>query len=230
MNTLSSLLSFIGSFEPIGSVKMYAGASTPSKWLYCDGTPVSRTTYAKLFAVIGTTYGAGDGSTTFNLPDFRGRVPVGMGKGTAADAQTRSLGYAGGTETVTLTVNQMPSHTHVQNSHNHTQNSHNHTQNSHNHTQNAHTHTINVDNGYHPGNGGTVQGNHAWAVANSGGTAFSNISNSTTATNNATTATNQATTATNQAATATNQNTGGGGAHGNMPPYLSVRYIIFAGK
>lgn len=227
MNTISSLLSFIGSFEPIGSVKMYAGASTPSKWLYCDGSAVSRTTYAKLFAVIGTTYGAGNGSTTFNLPDFRGRVPVGMGKGTAADAQTRSLGYAGGTETVTLTVSQMPSHTHVQNSHNHTQNSHNHTQNSHNHTQNAHTHNIELNNTFHPTGGGSVT--TAWA-ASTQGTQFSGVNVSTTATNIATTATNNATTATNQAATATNQNTGGGGAHGNMMPYLSVRYIIFAGK
>lgn len=79
MNTLSSLLSFIGSFEPIGSVKMYAGENAPDKWLKCDGTAVSRTTYAKLFAVIGTTYGAGDGSTTFNVPDFRDRMPIGAG-------------------------------------------------------------------------------------------------------------------------------------------------------
>lgn len=79
MNTLSSLLSFIGSFEPVGSVKMYAGATEPDKWLFCQGQAVSRTTYAKLFAAIGTTYGAGDGSTTFNVPDFRDRMPIGAG-------------------------------------------------------------------------------------------------------------------------------------------------------
>lgn len=79
MNTLSSLLSFIASFEPVGSVKMYAGATKPDKWLFCRGQAVSRTTYSKLFTVIGTTYGAGDGSTTFNVPDFRDRMPIGVG-------------------------------------------------------------------------------------------------------------------------------------------------------
>lgn len=79
MNTLSSLLKFIANFEPLGSVKMYAGSTAPEKWLFCRGQAVSRTTYAKLFAVIGTTYGAGDGSTTFNLPDLRDRMPIGAG-------------------------------------------------------------------------------------------------------------------------------------------------------
>ena len=79
MNTLSSLLKFIANFEPLGSIKMYAGTTAPEKWLFCRGQAVSRTTYAKLFEVIGTTYGAGDGSTTFNLPDLRDRMPIGAG-------------------------------------------------------------------------------------------------------------------------------------------------------
>ena len=65
-----------------GEIKMYGGASAPAGWLLCDGSAVSRTTYASLFAVLGTSYGAGDGSTTFNLPDGRGRVPVGAGQAT----------------------------------------------------------------------------------------------------------------------------------------------------
>lgn len=101
----------------------FAGTTAPSGWLLCYGQAVSRTTYANLFAVIGTTYGAGDGSTTFNLPDLRGRVTAGkddMG-GTAASRLTTggagldgtTLGTAGGTQTHTLTTAQMPTHTHA---------------------------------------------------------------------------------------------------------------------
>ncbi len=99
---------------PCGSVITWAGATAPSNWLLCDGSAVSRTTYSSLFAVVGTSYGAGDGSTTFNLPDLRGRVPVGKNGGTFG-----TLGSAGGAETHTLTTAQMPSHTHTQDAHSH---------------------------------------------------------------------------------------------------------------
>ena len=71
---------------PTAALTPYAGASAPSGWLICDGSAVNRTTYAALFAIVGTTYGAGDGSTTFNLPDLQGRVPVGVGTGTYKSA------------------------------------------------------------------------------------------------------------------------------------------------
>ena len=64
---------------PIGKVDMSAGSTTPNGWLLCNGQEVSRTTYAALFSVIGTTYGAGNGSTTFNVPNFTDRMPVGAG-------------------------------------------------------------------------------------------------------------------------------------------------------
>jgi microcystin-dependent protein len=67
---------------PVGKIDMYAGSSAPSKWLLCDGTAVSRTTYATLFAVCGTAYGVGNGSTTFNLPDFIAAAPAGVGTST----------------------------------------------------------------------------------------------------------------------------------------------------
>ncbi len=71
---------------PAGVIMDYAGSSVPTGWLECDGSAVSRTTYAALFTAISTTWGAGDGSTTFNLPDFRGRARIGRGTGTATAA------------------------------------------------------------------------------------------------------------------------------------------------
>ncbi len=90
---------------PPGSVMPYAGAAAPDGWLMCDGSAVSRETYAALFAIIGITYGAGDGAATFNLPDMRARFPY--GKNDAA-----ILGSSGGAETHTLSEAEMPEHNH----------------------------------------------------------------------------------------------------------------------
>lgn len=69
---------------PSGLISPYAGSSAPTGWLLCDGSAVSRTTYATLFGIISTTYGTGDGSSTFNVPDLRGRMAIGTGTGTKA--------------------------------------------------------------------------------------------------------------------------------------------------
>lgn len=107
--------------NPVGTILEYAGASAPTGYLLCDGSAVSRTAYAALYTLIGTTYGAGDGSTTFNLPDRRGRVGVGVGTATgAAGATNHTLAQAAGEETHVLTQAEMPSHTHTQNPHSHT--------------------------------------------------------------------------------------------------------------
>ena len=97
---------------PIGTILDFAASTAPTGYLVCDGSAVSRTTYSALFAVIGTTWGTGDGSTTFNIPDFRGRTSIGSGTGTAPDATAHTLGSGGGSETVTLSTSQMPSHSH----------------------------------------------------------------------------------------------------------------------
>ena len=94
---------------PVGAQLPFAGTTVPSGYLLCDGRAVSRTTYKDLFEVIGTTYGAGDGSTTFNLPDKRGRVSVGFD---SEDSYFNIIGKRGGAKTVTLNVNHMPKHTH----------------------------------------------------------------------------------------------------------------------
>lgn len=108
--------------SPVGAIVDFAGSSAPTGWLMCSGAAVSRATYAGLFAVVSTTYGSGDGSTTFNLPDLRGRLSAGvdnMGGSTAgritnavAGITGTTLGAAGGSQSHTLTVAEMPAHTH----------------------------------------------------------------------------------------------------------------------
>lgn len=100
-----------------GMLSMTAASTAPTGWLLCDGSAVSRTTYAALFAAIGTSYGTGDGSTTFNLPDLRGRAPYGKGSHTDADALGDNDGVALGSRTPkhTLTTSEIPSHTHAMN-------------------------------------------------------------------------------------------------------------------
>ena len=114
----------VATFVPSGVMFAYAGnPNAPTGFLLCDGSAVSRTTYADLFTAIGTSFGAGDGSTTFNVPDLRGRVPAGqddMG-GTSANRLTNAatggingdtFANTGGAETDTLTTGKIPSHTH----------------------------------------------------------------------------------------------------------------------
>jgi microcystin-dependent protein len=186
---------------PAGTVNTYAGSTAPTGWLLTFGQAISRTTYADLYAIVGTTYGVGDGSTTFNLPDMRGRVPAGLDNmgGSAASRLTstvltasNTLGATGGTQTHTMSSAEMPSHTH--------------TQDAHTHTQNAHSHSITGDDTYY---------NNGYYVPQ---VIMPFYNNKTVGGNNAT--------ATNQNTTATNQNTGGGGAHLNTQPTLVLNYII----
>ena len=91
---------FPGMLAPIGSILGYAGASLPTGWVFCDGAAINRTDYAALFAAISTSFGVGDGSTTFNVPDLRGRVPVGkddMGAGASSRVTSGSDGLDGAT-------------------------------------------------------------------------------------------------------------------------------------
>lgn len=95
---------------PAGALTMYGGSTAPTGWLLCDGSAVSRSTYADLFTAIGTAFGVGDGSTTFNVPDMRSRSPIGAGQGSGLT--NRALAATGGAETHTLTTAEMPAHTH----------------------------------------------------------------------------------------------------------------------
>jgi len=161
-----------------GEMKIWPAANAPAGWTLCEGQAISRTTYAALFALIGTNYGVGDGSTTFNVPDMRGRVPVGFDT-TQTEFDTR--GKTGGAKTHTLTSAEMPSHTHIQNQHLH-----------------------------------GFQG--SGALTDGGAGTLYNVSGTTT--------TYGFRTAPTQNTTPTNQNTGGGGAHNNIQPYNTVKFII----
>jgi microcystin-dependent protein len=115
-------LASVTGLVPAGVIVPFAVAGSPTGWLACGGQAVSRTTYASLFTAIGTYYGSGDGSTTFNLPDLRGRVIAGLNTLGGADAnrltiagsgiEGDNLGAAGGAETHTLTEAQIPAHNH----------------------------------------------------------------------------------------------------------------------
>src|SRR5215470_10319820 len=95
--------------EPfVGEIRMFAGNFAPAGWMLCQGQTLAISEYETLFNLIGTTYG-GDGQTTFNLPNLSSRVPIHQGTG---GGSTYVIGELAGVETVTLTVSQIPQHTH----------------------------------------------------------------------------------------------------------------------
>lgn len=197
--------SVAGATIPVGGGIAWYAAADPAtvggvEYMIPDGRAISRTTYATLFSLWGLRFGDGDGTTTFNLPNEKGRVAVG---GDWLQVEFDGVGVTGGEKTHTLMVAEMPSH-------NHTQNAHNHTQDAHNHTQNAHVHDIPWRNNMPSGNSDTGR----VELANTAGSVTGVLSTGSA------TPTNQAATAVNQAATATNQAAGGGAAHNNLQPYI----------
>ncbi len=111
LKALGNVLLTNHSSTPIGTINLYAGdgilSPVPAGWMICNGAAISRTTYADLYSVIGTLYGTGDGSTTFNLPNLQNRMPIGLGSGSF-----NTLNNTGGAETYTLTNTELPSHAH----------------------------------------------------------------------------------------------------------------------
>ena len=120
---------------PTGAIFPYAGSSAPTGYLLCDGSAVSRTTYSALYLITGDVYGAGNGSTTFNVPDLRQRFPLGK----AASGTGAALGSTGGSINHTHTT---PNHTHTIAGHTHTMANHTHTVGAHVHLIPAHEHTV----------------------------------------------------------------------------------------
>lgn len=101
-----------GDSNEVGEIRMWSGSTAPAKWRICDGSVISRETYSDLFTVISTTYGGGDGSTTFAIPDFKGRSPLGVGESAATGHTAHTLGQKAGEETHVLSVGELASHGH----------------------------------------------------------------------------------------------------------------------
>lgn len=156
----SACIDMVDGGVKVGAMMPYAGSSAPAGYLICDGSAVSRSTYAALFAICSTNYGVGNGTTTFNIPDLRQRIPVGYKSG---DSDFGSLGATAGEKTHTLSTSEIPKH----------------------------IHGIDL---YSPNNGG-----------NSG------VPQNTPGPSDGSTTTGE---------------TGGGGAHNNLQPSLTINYII----
>lgn len=182
---------------PSGVVWATAASAAPTGFLLCDGSAVSRTTYASLFSAIGTTYGVGDGSTTFNIPDLRQRFPLGK----AASGTGSTLGSTGGAIDHTHVYTQVVSHTHTITDPGHV----------HSVTDPGHTHNVQVNGA--GGAGSVVQEGTTFSPVNVTGAALSNttgISIQSHVTNITVNSTGTASPSTQSA----------------NPPYLVLNYII----
>lgn len=224
--TFGQLTTVTGVNTPVGVISMYGGAAAPTGWLLCDGSAVSRTTYAALFAILSTVYGAGDGSTTFNIPNLQQRFPLGK----AASGTGSTLGGTGGAI----------DHTHTSAAHTHTVASHVHGMGSHTHTV-THSHTLSDAGGAAIDFDATnlwmrrPAGAYAWTtthVANptqgwtSTAVTKSNSVSLIGNTDSATPTSSGPSVANTDATALTTDSTTPGATGTNNPPFLAVNYII----
>ncbi len=189
---------------PAGTIIQSAAINRPNGWLDCDGSSLSASAYADLFNAIGYAFGGSSG--TFLLPDMRGRTGVGIGTGSGLS--TRNLGSTGGEEAHTLTVGEMPAHTHTGTTNIAGDHTHGITDPGHTHTQSTINDDFNNSGGNPPSFTGDSAGTRVW----------NNISTNTTGiTINS---------AGNHSHGFTTNSTGDNNAHNNMQPFLVLRYLI----
>jgi microcystin-dependent protein len=190
--------------SPVGCIICYAGQTVPSGWLFCDGSEVQKNKYPYLFTIIGNTYGVASNSDNFVLPNLKERLPVGN-----SNVSNFQLGNTGGNKTVTLGVNQLPSHTHTGTTN---------ADGSHTHTINdpGHKHSITTNNDDYNNSGGNPPG---FAGDSAGKITDNNLINEsfTGITINA---------SAQHTHEFTTNSTGSGDAVNVLPPYLVLNYII----
>ena len=195
-------------YVPTGGRIVWSSRTIPTGWLVCDGSAVSRSDYADLFAVIGTAYGVGNGSTTFNVPDMRGRFIVG------ADLSGNQAKYAlratGGVETVTLNLSQIPSHNHG----GATGGAGNHTHTLTLDSAGTHSHTITLNMGFN-----VASGSYGWSPQGTGGQTHPTCADAGSHTHTS----SLGSVAAHTHSIAAN---GGGGSHENLPPYVAEIWLI----
>jgi microcystin-dependent protein len=211
----------VQSGAPVGSGALWFAATPPANWLICDGSSLDTTTYAALFAVIGTKYGSADASH-FNLPNLLEAFPLGAGA-------THALAATGGEATHLLTTAEIPAHTHPASQAAHT---HTATQAAHTHPDPGHTHGI-TDPGhahagiYVPGGAGGWFYAFAGQVLQAGLTAAAAVGISINgAVTNLQAAQPAIAVVAQTPAVTVSANTGGGAAHNNLPPFLAINFII----
>ena len=183
----------------IGEIRMFAGNFAPKYWAYCDGRLISISSNTAFFSILGTTYG-GNGSTTFAVPDLRGRVAVGTGTGNGLS--NVQLGQMSGTETVALFITQIPAHNHTATAG----------------TGGTGTATLNAVTA----NGNTQSPSGNYIAASRTASVASYIASGTTAAMNA----GSITLSNITAGAPTIGITGGSQPHSNMQPYLGMNYVI----
>lgn len=207
-STISSLSgSSLPRAELTGTILIWSGLTAPSGWQLCDGSAISRSTYAALFAITSTRFGAGNGTTTFNVPDLRGRFPVGYDSGNAPFNVFGRDGI-GGSKEVTLTPPQMPAHNHYY--------------------DHYHTGVTNLDGAHRHNtkgvNGANIAGSGYSYMVQDDDNVGSVWTNSSSSEHQHAFATSWATVS--GASKPNTDNAGSDQGHPNLPPYLPINFII----
>lgn len=198
----------------VGAVYMFAGSVAPQGYLLCDGSAVSRSTYSELFNLLDTTYGDGDGETTFNLPNLSGKVIIGS-------SESYPLGTTGGEETHVLTSGEIPSHNHEVPQHGHSNDISAKTP--------VLTHSVTQPAFTYAGTGGTKASRVSGRAANAGTSTAAATRSADVVMEDHAAAACSTTGAVTDCAAFDTATSGGGIAHDNMQPFIAINYIIFTG-